>query len=514
MTTPTTSNTRIAKNSLFMTIRMLLLMIITLYSSRVILEALGVVDFGIYNVVAGFVTMFAFMSTSLSSGIQRFFNFELGKSGIEGATKVYNAAIIIQVVFAIFLIILLETVGIWYMQNKLVIPTERMFAAHWVFQLAIITLILHLLQVPFMAAVMAHERMGFYAIISVLNAVILLISVFIIKYLSFDALILYAIIQVLVAAFAMGAFAIFAKRKFAEIRFDRTYIDKGLIKEMLSFSGWNIFGTFGHMLKDQGVNLILNSFFGPILNAARGIAVQINSALNSLVSNITIPVRPQLVQAYSQGNKIRTYNLTFSISKLTSYALLLMAIPIILEIDFILRIWLGNNVPEYSNVFAILIIADSFILNLNASISSVVHASGKMKWYQLSGGTVSLISVIFAYVGLLIYKDPCIVFWSILLFDIVRQILAVAIAIRIENNQLFTAKKYLREVIVPVGMVTFLSLPLPFLCHFAIESVILRFVVTTLVATISLFISAYYIGLNANERHLLKPVIEKFKKHK
>ena len=507
------NNQRIAKNSLFMTIRMLLIMAITLYSSRVILKALGVVDFGIYNVVAGFVTMFAFMSTSLSSGIQRFYNFELGKNGLDGATKVYNAAFLIQVIFATIIVVAVEIVGIWYLNNKLVIPPERMYAAQWVFQFAIITLVFHILQVPYMAAVMAHEKMGFYALISVLNATLILLCVFCINKFLYDALIVYGIIQTLVAAFSFLSFYIYSKRKFSEIKLKKHYFEKTLLKEMLSFSGWNIFGTFGQMLKDQGINLILNSFFGPVLNAARGIATQINGALNSLVSNITIPVRPQLIQAYSQDNKNRAYNLTFSISKLTSYVMLMIAIPIILEIDYILEIWLGNTVPAYSNIFAVLIIIDSIVLNLNSSVSTLVHASGRMKWYQLSGGTISVISVLCAYISLVVYNHPAIVFIVLILLDIIRQILAVAIAVKIENSEFFTGTTYLKTIVSPIIGVTLLSLPLPLIIHHFMSSGIIRLIFTVLFAFLSVGIVTYLVGLSANERNLLKPIIAKFTKH-
>ena len=376
MSTTTASNKRIAKNSIFMSIRMVIVLMITLYTSRVILKALGVEDYGIYNVVAGFVTMFGFFNASLSNGIQRFFNYELGKNGADGAHKVYNMALLIQIILALFVILPTEIFGTWYLHNKMVIPAERMFAAEWVFQLALLTFLLHILQVPYTAAVMAHERMDFYAVVSVLNAITTLGCAFIIPIYGGDRLIFYAILITLIALFTLLIYILYTHRNFREIRIECTF-HKSTFKEILSFSGWNVFGTLGHMLKDQGVNIILNFFFGPIVNAARGIANQVNGGLQSFVTNLTIPVRPQVVQSYSQGNISRSLNLTYTISKLSCYVLLMVSLPILLEIDYVLALWLGDNVPQYTAVFIVIIVLNSFLLNLNAN-----HYTKKTNGFQ------------------------------------------------------------------------------------------------------------------------------------
>ena len=495
----TENNKRIAKNSLFMTIRMVLVMFITFYTSRVILEVLGVVDFGVYNVVAGFVTMFGFFNSSLSNGIQRFYNFELGKNGEDGARRVYNMALLIQMLLALIIVLPTEFIGTWYLHNKMVIPEERMYAAECIFQLSLVAFVLNIMLAPYTAAVMAHERMNFYAIISVCDVIIKLGGVLIIPLLEGDTLILYGIIMASVALINLLTYIWYCKRNFVEIK-KEPGLKSSLLKDMLSFSGWNILGTLGQMLKDQGVNLILNYFFGPIVNAARGIANQVNGGLQSFVTNITIPVRPQVVQSYAQGNIKRSLNLTYTISKASCYFLLLMALPILLEIDYILHIWLGDNIPSNTSIFVIIIILNTFLTNLNAAISSIVHATGKMKVYQLCGGTISLISVIFVYVAMLIWDIPSIAFVIILGLDIVRQIVALIVLKSILSE--FSIGLYCRNVILPVLIVSVLSLVGPVIAHSLMTEGFGRLITVLIVSSISILASIFTVGLNNTEKSL------------
>lgn len=495
------NNKRIAKNSLFMSIRMVMVLAITLYTSRVILKVLGVEDYGVYNVVAGFVTMFGFFNSSLSNGIQRFYNYELGRNGEEGARCVYNMALLIQVLLAIIIVLPTEIFGLWYLHNKMVIPEGRMFAAEWVFQLSLLTFVLHIIQVPYTAAVMAHERMDFYAVVSIFNVLISLGAVFLIPHLGGDALILYGALIALIALITLVLYIGYAKRNFKEIIIEKAF-RLSLFKEMLSFSGWNIFGTLGQMLKDQGVNLILNFFFGPIVNAARGIANQVNGGLQSFVSNLTIPVRPQVVQSYSQGNVIRSLNLTYTISKLSCYLLLLMALPIMLEIDFVLKMWLGDNIPEHTSIFVVIIVLNSFIHNLNAAISGVVHASGKMKTYQLCGGSISLVSVAIVYITMLIWDIPSIALIVLLILDIFRQFVALIVLKSIVND--FSMKTYLFDVIIPLMLVALIALIIPVLAHHYMADGFLRFIIVLFVGILSVGTSIYFVGLSNSEKCLVK----------
>ena len=508
MSSQLSENKRIAKNSIFMSIRMMIVLIITLYTSRIILDILGVQDFGIYNVVAGFVTMFGFFNSSLSNGIQRFYNYEYGKNGEVGACRVYNMAMLIQILMALLIILPTEIIGMWYLHNKMVIPEDRMFAAEWIFQLSLITFLIQIIQVPYTAAVMAHERMDFYAIISILNILISLLLVFIIPKINVDSLILYGVLTTLVAISTLFSYLIFSKRNFKEISLKKQ-LHLNLLKEMLSFSVWIIFGTIGQMLKEQGTNLILNFFFGPIVNAARGIANQVNGGLQSFVTNITIPARPQVVQSYSQGNIYRSLNLTYTISKLSCYVLLIMSLPIILEIDYVLYIWLGDNVPTNTATFVVIIVLNSFISNLNTAVSGIVHASGKMKVYQLCGGTISLISVVFVYIAMLIWHIPSIALFVLLVLDIIRQIVALVVLKTIVNE--FSMIKYFREVVIPFIAVVILSMVFPLLVHLFMTGGFLKFCLILFVNILSVCMSVYAVGLNKNERGMVTQILNKMK---
>lgn len=487
---------------------MVIVLAITLYTSRVILKVLGVEDYGVYNVVAGFVTMFGFFNSSLSNGIQRFYNYELGRNGEDAARRVYNMALLIQILLAIIIVLPTEVFGLWYLHNKMVIPEGRMFAAEWVFQLSLLTFVLHIIQVPYTAAVMAHERMDFYAVVSVLDVLIKLGVVFVIPFLKSDALILYGVLIAIVALFNLFLYWGYCKRNFKEIKIEKTFRPL-LFKEMLSFSGWNVFGTLGQMLKDQGVNLILNFFFGPVVNAARGIANQVNGGLQSFVTNITIPVRPQVVQSYSQGNINRSFNLTYTISKLSCYVLLMMSLPILLEIDYVLHVWLGDNVPTYTAVFVVIIVLNSFISNLNSAVSGLVHASGKMKVYQLCGGTISLISVVFVYIAMLIWDIPPVALIVLLLLDIIRQIVALVVLRSIVSE--FSLRKYLRGVVAPLIAVALLSMAFPLLTHHFMSGGFTKFCIVLIVSVLSVVVSAYVVGLNKNEKNIIDNILKKLK---
>ena len=290
------NNKRIAKNTILLSLRMGFVLFLGFYSTRVTLSALGVDDFGIYNVVGGFVSMFVFLNTSMSNGIQRFFNFELGRNGIEGARKVYVTSLVIQFLLLIIILLLTETLGLWYLHNKMVIPVDRFESAQWVFQFSVLSFVLVIMQVPFNAAIMAHERMNYYAFIGILDAILKLIIVLLIPYADCDLLILYS---ALIAGVSLLNFILaytYAKKNFEEIGI-KPLFEKDLFKSMLSFSGWNIFGTFSNMMREQGLNMILNLFFGPVVNAARGVAYQVTSGLQGFVVNISTAIGAQIDQS-------------------------------------------------------------------------------------------------------------------------------------------------------------------------------------------------------------------------
>lgn len=493
------ANKRIAKNSIFMAIRMVFVLGLTLYTTRVILNILGVEDYGVYNVVCGFVSMFAFLNTSMSNGIQRFFNFELGKNGVDGASKVFNTALLIQFILAVVIIVLTESIGIWYLHNKMVIPDERVLAAEWIFQLSILSFLFIIMQAPFTAAIMAHERMDFYALVSVLDAVLKLGIVFAIPFLPGDKLIVYAILFALISVFNFIIYGYYCKKQFSEIKFSKQF-DKTLFRSMLGFSGWNIFGSISGVMKEQGINLVLNLFFGPVVNAARGVAHQINAGLQSFVANITVPVRPQVVQSYAQGNIDRSMRLTYTISKFSCFLLYMISIPVISEIDYILQIWLGGNIPEHTNSFVIITILISFLNNLNSAISGVVHASGKMKTYQIASSIAVLSAIPLAYIVLKFGASPEMALCMVFISMIASQTVALVVLKTIVK---YSIVEYIKKVITPILGVIVSTFWIPVLMHSIFPYGLVRLFLITLLSVIMEIISIFFIGVDMNERKII-----------
>lgn len=497
------SNKRIARNSIFLSIRMVIVLLISLYTTRVVLQILGVVDYGVYNVVCGFVLMFSFLNTSMSNGIQRFFNFEYGRNGETGANKVYCTSIYIQVLLALILVVIVEIVGVWYLHNKMVIPNDRMMAAEWIFQFAIFTFVIGIMQAPYMAAVIAHERMDFYAVISVLEAVLKLGVVFLLSSIRSDKLITYGVLTTAVCLFVAASYYIYCKCNFKEIKFQRGF-DGNMFKQMLGFSGWNMFGSFSNMMRDQGINLILNFFFGPVVNAARGVAMQVNSGVTGLVQSILTPVRPQVVQSFARGEMNRVMNLTYTISKFSLIFLLVLSLPLCLEIDLVLKIWLGENVPMHTQAFIIIILLTSVILIPMSSQATLVHASGNMKKYQVYGSIVKILSIPIAFIMMKMGYAPEWALIMVLLFDALGLLVGMFI---IRTLMPFSIIEYTRKVffpVIPIALITFVSC---LLVHISISNNIIRFFVVIVVSSLTCGIITYLIGLTRDEKYLISQLI-------
>ena len=508
MSVISSNNNRIAKNSVFMSIRMAIVLVITLYTTRAILHVLGIEDYGVYNVVCGFVSMFAFLNTSMSNGVQRFFNYELGKNGPEGAKKVYNTAILIQLLLSIAIILLTESFGLWYLHHKMVIPESRLIAANWIFQSSVLGFLFIILQAPYTAAVMAHERMDFYAVISILDALLKLLIVFTIPLFPGDSLIVYGVLYALINVLNFVLYLLYFKRNFPEIRADYNF-DKNLFHSMLSFSGWNIFGSLSSVMKEQGINLVMNYFCGPIINAARGVAQQINSGLQSFVQNIAVPVRPQMVSAYAQGNIKRTMSLTYSVSKLSCYLIYIMSLPIVIEINYILKLWLGNNVPEHANTFVIIVVITTLFNNLNAAISNVVHATGKMKKYQLSQGSIGIATVPVAYLIMRLGGTPEFALLTTTFSMVIAQIFAL---FTLRSLIPYSINDYLKEVLVPFIFVMALTFFVPLIPHYLMDEGFARFVLVTVLGFVSAALTILLLGLNQSEKNLLYQIIRRIKR--
>lgn len=497
-------NKTIARNTVLLSLRMVIVLGFTFYTTRVLLNLLGIVDFGVYNVVCGFVSLFAFLNSAMTNGTQRFYNYELGKNGVEGARYVFNASFLIQVIVAFCIILLTETIGLWYLHNKIVIPEGRSIAAEWIYHFSILSLVFVIFQAPFSAAVLANEKMDFFAVVNVLDTILKLCVVLLLVHIPGDSLILYGALLALISLLDLIIYASYAFKKFEEVCITKVII-RPLFNSMLSFSGWNIFGSLAGIARDQGLSLVLNFFCGPVANAASGIATQVYGGVQSLVSNLTIAVRPQVIQSYAQGNVERTMTLTFSISKISGAVLLLISLPIIFEIDYILHLWLGNsNVPQNTSDFVIVILLISFISNLNQAISGVVHASGKMCIYQINGGFFAVIAVFAAYFSLLNGGAPIVVYICSLLCMTISQLFSLLILKKIVYFRLID---YFTQVIIPLFAIFLIITPFLYIANCYLEGGLMRL---CLIASLSILIGSpavYLVGLNRKERALVSSFI-------
>ena len=501
------NNTRIAKNTLFLSIRMLFVLIVSLYTSRVFLNVLGVVDYGISNVVAGFVSMFGFLNTSLSNGIQRFYNAEKGKSGKLGVTKVYNTSLIIQSILALIVFLLLETVGLWYLYEIMVIPVERFDVAFWLFQFSTISAVIVILQAPYSAAIMAYERMDYFAFVSIFDAALKLGFAFILPHIPADYLLMYGLFYLLIAIITFTLFWVYSKKNFKELRIQK--VDgKGMVREMLSFSGWNFLGTFACMIREQGLNMLLNLFFGPVINAARGVAYQVSSALQGLVSNLGLAAKPQMIESYATGDSSRTIKLMYTMSKLSFIFLLVMSAPVISNIDYILHLWLGDVVPHHSAAFIVLIILTNFMNNLNAPLSNVVYATGKMKNYELTFSILNVLIIPFSFIALKLGAPAEFAFAIYFVMTIFVQIGCLLVLKTLVEISL---KEYVCELIFPMLFTALVVASTTWIINQFVEEGLMRVGIVTIVIGVISLILYYFVGLNFAEKRIVDSIILRFK---
>lgn len=505
MTEISKSNKRIAKNTLFLYMRMGIVLIVSLFTTRVVLQALGVEDYGIYNVVSGFVTMFTFLNTSMSNGVQRFYNFSLGRKNEYNITDVYNTAIQIQGLFALILLFLLETFGMWYIYNEMVIPDERFSAALWVFQFSVLSLVILVLQIPYAASIMAYEKMDYYAYLSIFEVLSKLGVAYAVKHSCTDKLILYGALNMLVSLILFFLYFGYAKIYFKDLKLDFR-IRKQLFKPMLSFSGWNVFGSFAYMIKGQGLNMLLNVFFGPIVNASRGISNMIMSAIQGFQSNIVVAFRPQLVQSYATGDNKRVTKLFYSLSKISFILLALLSIPVMIEIEYILHLWLGETVPDYTIPFTILVLINMVISSLNTPISQVVHATGKMQNYQIGTSLIICGILPVSWVFLKLGCSPITVYIISLIISILNQVLCNILLKKIYD---YSITDYYKKVVFPCFIFAVLVPILPFCIRILLPSSFTRLMLTCVSTIIVAVLISYTFVLDKSEKNVAKEIIKK-----
>lgn len=497
----TSENTkRIAKNTAMLYIRMLFTMFVSLYTSRIVLNVLGVEEYGIYNVVGGVIVMFSFINVSMSSATSRFLTFELGKNSEKKLNQIFSGAMTIHIFIAILILILGETVGLWFLQNKLVIPEGRKFTALVVYQLSIISTIVNITQVPYNAAIIAHERMHVYAYIEILNTLLKLLIVYLLVWLGGDKLILYGILTLIVASLITLIYRIYCLRYFPECRY-RFMWDKSLLIPMLSFSGWDLYGNMSVVGRTQGVNMLLNIFFGTVLNAANGVANQVQAAVMSFSGNVLTAVRPQIVKNYATGNISYMVMLINNTAKFTFLLLWGISLPLLLETHFVLKLWL-KTVPDYTVIFCQLTLVFNFFANWSSVVVTGLHAIGKIKRPSLINGSLYLLVIPVSYIIFKYGGKPDIPFWCNVFFVFVGCALNVW-ALKIYLPQ-FSVRDFATNVFGVCSIITFLSIIPPFIVQKILEESIWRFLAVGITAVGSVAALTYFVGLDRNSRLMVK----------
>lgn len=408
-----TNNKRIAKNTLMLYFRMFITTIVGLYTSRVVLNTLGVADFGIYNVVGGIISMASFLNTAMVAASQRFLSYELGKEDNIRLGKVFCTSINIHATICLVAFVLAETVGLWFVNAKLVIPEDRLVAANWVYQASIVTFMINVMSVPYSSAIVAHEKMSAFAYISILDVTLKLLIVYLLLIIPFDKLIIYSILMVCVVTIIRLCYTVYCKRHFTECTY-HIVIDKSLFMEMFSFAGWSIIGGTGFTLKDQLSNIILNLFFGPTVNAARGIGMQVTAHVKTFAHSFTMALNPQITIQYAAGNFEANRKLVYAGSRYTFYLLTLISIPVILNLDYILKLWLGF-VPNYTAQFVIFSILISLLYALSECVTKAIQATGRIKWLQIGVSIIMLCELPMAWVLMELGYPPYAAMWPGLL---------------------------------------------------------------------------------------------------
>ena len=495
---PTSDNKRIAKNTTMLYFQLLLTMLVSIYTSRIILNTLGIVDFGIYNVVGGVVVMLSFLNSAMAAATSRFLIFELGKKDYQQLKKVFNASLSSHIGIALVVLLLAETIGLWFLTHKLVIPKERMDAALWVYQFSILTTLVTLTQVPYNALIIAHERMNVYAYISVLDGILKLVIVYILAIGDFDKLKLYATLIFLVSLIIALTYCFYCKKLFAESSFSFQW-DKGLYKKLFSFSIWELYGGFALMGMGQGLNMLLNMYFGPTVNAARGIAYQMQGAIGGFGNNFMIAVKPQIVKFYAENKVTQMMKLVFESSKYSFFLTLFLSLPLLIETRFVLDLWLKIT-PDYTVSFCRLVLINNLIWSLRGPIVTSFHAVGKIKVANLVSGSLFYLIIIVSYFCLKMGLPPESVFIVTIVVSILVHMVDLLLLKRLIT---YSIKYYFREVLWPSFLVMLVSGIPPYLLTFILGPGLIRFLVIGFTGIITVAISVFYIGINIETRNFV-----------
>lgn len=472
---------------------------ISLYTSRVVLVTLGVTDYGIYNVVGGFVSMFSVINSAMASSTQRYMTYSLAKGDFSQLCKVFNMAIVVHIALALIIALFCETVGLWFLYHKMIIPADRMTAAFWTFQFSVLALVVMMMSVPYNATIIAHERMSAFAYISVLEVILKLVIVYLLLLFSYDKLILYAFLMLVVQLIIRFTYNFYCNRHFAETKLKKIW-DKSLFRQMASFAGWSLWGNLAGTMAVQGENVLLNIFFGPVVNAARGVAVQVQGAVTQFAGNFQTALNPQITKTYAINELSEMHKLIIRSARFSFFMLYLLSLPILLYTPFILNIWL-KEVPEYTSIFLKISLTIAIIDSVSNPLMVAAAATGSIRKYQsVVGGTILLI-IPLSYLLLKMGATPIAVYGVHLFISFITFFLRLYI---IRPMISLSLKFYFSSFFKNITPVVLLSLPIPMIASVLISSSNIAFLfINIIISVLSVAITVYCFGLEKSERNIL-----------
>ncbi len=498
--------TRIAKNTLMLYVRMLVLLLVGLYTSRVVLEALGEKDYGVYNVIGGVVAMFGIISGALNSSISRFITFEMAKGDGAQLNKVYSTAVTIQFIMALVVVVLAEPIGLWFINNQMTIEPERIPEARWVLHFSLLAFAVNLMSVPQMASITAHEKMSAYASIGILDGLLRLAVAIAIVHSPIDKLIFYSAFMALSVIIVRVAYGIYCRRNFQECRYRPVY-DKALVKEMFSFAGWNFIGVTSGVMREQGVNIFINLFAKTtVVNAARGIAVQLNGAVQGFVTNFMTAVNPQITKSYAAGDKAYMFTLVRTSSRMSFYMLFVLALPILFNTEHMLGIWL-KEVPAHTVLFVQLYLIFALSESLSTPLITAMLATGRIKYYQIAVGGLQLLNLPLSYLCLKLGAIPEV---TVGVAIVISQVCLLVRVIMLSRSTGFPKMKFFKEVYLKtIFIIVPLVIWVPLILELYKPAGLSGLMLSCGVCVMWTLAMIYFIGLSTDERMMIKGFIKK-----
>lgn len=500
------SKATIAKNTTLLYGRTVLIMLVTLYTSRVILQALGVEDYGVYTAIGGVVSFLTVVIGPIDQAISRFLTFELGRGDKERLRRYFSSGTTIMLLFAVLSVFVLETVGLWFLNNKMVIDESRMNAANWVLHLSIATFVINMISSPYRASLIAHERMSLFAYMGILDVLLKLGVAFLIKYSSHDKLIAYSILLLIVAIIVRAIYTIICKREFEECRKPRIKIDREIFGSLFSFAGWNIFGAAASLCRGQGINILFNLFGGPIVNAAFGIANQVNGAVCQFVNNFTTALNPSIIKSYASDQKDYMMSLVYQGAKYSYFLVLFFALPLLMETEYITRLWLGQT-PSYSIAFIQVLLIHSLVESFSKTIIAGTYASGNIRFYQLVVGGIQILILPVVYILLKVGMTPTEALLSTVFIDICALFVRLILAKRIFSLSILY---FIKKVLLVSALTTIVAIVIPLVCRLSIPEGLMRFILVGILSVLATFISVLLVGCSKSERDSIISKIGQF----